>query len=102
MNIIGEVIHGKGKEAKTGFPTANITTDVDLKLGLYICDSDYGVALVWKRVDVEGQIMAYFINLPHNEKIYGKILLINVNPINFQRRSEFIYYICKTYCDCSN
>jgi len=47
--------------------------------------------------------MTYFINLPHNTNLYGKkILLKNVNGINFQRKTDFIKFICKNYCDCSN
>jgi hypothetical protein len=100
MDIYGVVVRGTGTEKYTGFPTANMKVDVWDKLDktLYVCDSDYGPALVWKLVDVKDEVMAYFINLPTYGNIYNeKILLKNLRGVNFQRENELVSIITELH-----
>ena len=103
--LTGTVIHGKGIEHKDGFPTANISLckvpkDWYTEQRMYICNSNFGVGILWNLLDATDKAMVYFIDLPHDTNLYGKyITLRNVNPVRFQRESNFIKYICEKYCE---
>jgi FAD synthase len=99
FDVVGEIIHGKGVEKDLGMPTANLKMPKDSKFWdgdilLYVCDSKYGPAIIWRLKNGEdSDAMAYFINLSHNSDIYGDVELKNVNPVSYQRQTEFVHRI---------
>ena len=104
LDLRSKVLQGKGFEHETGFPTANILLPIVLKPGLYMAQSKCGPAIIWpkkKSLEEKYHAFAYFLSLPPHMNLRNRYVTFRqIRLVNFQRTSEFIQYICDTFCTC--